>query len=280
MKIACVGLGLIGGSFAKAFALAGHDVYVWNRTRATAERAVAEGVAKGVLDGDFSAMDVIVISLPPSQVVSWIDSHQHTFRPGAVVTDATGVKTVICKALRKYALNCSWNFVGGHPMAGKEVVGWDNASADLYRGASMIFTPWPSMGRGPLDLLEELFRGIGFARVIFTTPEHHDEMIAYTSQLAHVVSNAYVQDPNSSNHVGYSAGSFRDMTRVARVDPVIWAELFIADAAALSAVLGGLIDRLTEFKNALDTSDTAAMIGFLAAGRDAKSVADEAARRR
>ena len=275
MTVGIVGLGLIGGSFAKAAAQAGHAVCVWNRTRATADRAVAEGVAQGVLEDDFGACDVIVVALPPNAVVPWIDAHEKTFRKGAIVVDATGVKGTICAALEKYAFQDRWTFVGGHPMAGKEVSGWDNASANLFRNASMILTPYPSCGRGPLDTLEAFFKGLGFGRVVFTTPQHHDRMIALTSQLAHVVSSAYVQDPLAQEHAGYSAGSFNDMTRVARLDPAIWTDLFLANRDALLVTLEGLVARLDGYRAALAARDADALRALLAAGRAARLASAE-----
>jgi len=269
MNVGVIGLGLIGGSFAKAAAQAGHKVRVWNRTRATADRAVAEGVAQAVLEDDIGACDIVIVALPPSAVVPWIDAHQATFGKGAVVVDATGVKGTICAALEKYAFQDRWTFVGGHPMAGKETSGWDNASADLFRNASMILTPYPSCGRGPLDALEKFFAGLGFSRVVFTTPQHHDRMIALTSQLAHVVSSAYIQDPLAQDHAGYSAGSFRDMTRVARLDPDIWTELFLANRDALLVTLEGLVARLDAYRAALAARDADALRALLAAGRTA-----------
>ena len=155
-------------------------------------------------------------------------------------------------------------------MAGKEVSGWANASADLFRNASMILTPYPSCGRGPLDALEAFFRELGFGRVVFTTPQHHDRMIALTSQLAHVVSSAYIQDPLAQDHAGYSAGSFRDMTRVARLDPDIWTDLFLANREPLDAVLGRLIARLGEYREAIRSADAPRLRALLAAGRAAR----------
>ena len=272
MIVGVIGLGLIGGSFAQAATRAGHRVAVWNRTRATAEQAVADGAAAAVLEDDMTSAvgcpDLYLISLPPDAVVPWIDAHQAAFKPGAVVVDATGVKGTICAALRKYAYDDTpWTFVGGHPMAGKEVAGYANATADLFADASMILTPYPSCGRGPLDMLETFFKELGFGRVVFTTPEHHDEMIALTSQLAHVVSSAYIQDPHAKYHAGFSAGSFYDMTRVARLNPDIWTNLFLANKEALSSVLGGLVDRLTEFKTALDAEDAPHLRDLLDRGR-------------
>ena len=272
MTVGIVGLGLIGGSFAQAATRAGHRVAAWNRTRATSERAVADGAAAAVLEEDMTSAagrpDLYLVSLPPDAVVPWIDAHQAAFKPGAVVVDATGVKGTICAALRKYAYDdTSWTFVGGHPMAGKEVSGYANATPDLFADASMILTPYPSCGRGPLDMLEAFFRELGFGRVVFTTPEHHDEMIALTSQLAHVVSSAYIQDPLAKDHAGFSAGSFYDMTRVARLNPDIWTELFLDNRAALSSVLGGLVERLAAFKAALDAEDAPRLRELLDRGR-------------
>lgn len=269
MNVGVVGLGLIGGSFAKAAARAGHRVLAWNRTRATADQAVADGVAADVLEDDIGACDIVLVALPPDAVVPWIDAHEATFRKGAIVTDATGVKGTICAALEKYAFQDRWTFVGGHPMAGKEVSGWANAASDLFRNASMILTPYPSCGRGPLDMLETFFKGLGFGRVVFTTPQHHDRMIALTSQLAHVVSSAYIQDPLAQDHAGYSAGSFRDMTRVARLDPDIWTELFLSNRDALLVTLEGLVARLNDYRAALASRDADALRALLAAGRAA-----------
>lgn len=273
MVVGVIGLGLIGGSFAKAATRAGHSVVAWNRTRATSERAVADGSAAAVLEENMTSSAgspaLYLISLPPDAVVPWIDAHQASFKPGAVVVDATGVKGTVCAALRKYAYDDTpWTFVGGHPMAGKEVAGYANATADLFFDASMILTPYPSCGRGPLDMLEKFFRELGFGRVVFTTPEHHDEMIALTSQLAHVVSSAYIQDPLAKDHAGFSAGSFFDMTRVARLNPDIWTELFLSNREALASVLGGLIERLSQFKSAIDASDAPRLRDLLDKGRE------------
>jgi len=270
MNVGIVGLGLIGGSFAKAAARAGHRVLVWNRTRSTADSAVAEGVAAAVLEDDLGTCNVIIVSLPPDAVVPWIDKYQATFGKGTIVVDATGVKGTICAALEKYAFQDRWTFIGGHPMAGKETSGWEHSSADLFRGASMILTPYPSCGRGPLDALETFFKGLGFGRVVFTTPQHHDRMIALTSQLAHVVSSAYIQDPLAREHAGYSAGSFNDMTRVARLDPDMWTALFLSNRDALLATLGGLISRLDDYRTAIEGNDAATLRALLEAGLAAR----------
>ena len=268
MDITIVGLGLIGGSLAKAAIRAGHCVRGITRMPPPDASFPVCTPAEG---RPFVALaDLVLIALPPAAVVPWVESNADAFKDGAVVVDATGVKGSICAALRKYALQDRWTFIGGHPMAGREVNGFANADADLFKDASMILTPYPSCGRRPLDMLQAFFAELGFGRVVITTPEHHDRMIAFTSQLAHVVSSAYVRDPLALEHAGYSAGSFHDMTRVARLDPDVWTDLFLANRKALSDVLGGLVDRLSEFKAALDAGDAECMRNLLAKGREAR----------
>ncbi len=273
MNVTIAGLGLIGGSFAKAAARAGHAVRAVTRTPPTDAPFPVRAVADG--QPFVSAADLVLVALPPAAVVPWIETNASAFKDGAIVVDATGVKESICAALRKYALQDRWTFIGGHPMAGKEVGGFANASADLFRDASMILTPYPSCGRKPLDLLDGFFRSLGFGRIVITTPAHHDRMIALTSQLAHVVSSAYVRDPLAQEHKGYSAGSFQDMTRVARLDPITWTDLFLANRAPLLDALEGLIDRLSEFRTALDAADANALRDLLDLGRAARLAASD-----
>ena len=264
MKIAVIGMGLIGGSFHKAAAKAGHEVAGFGR-----------GDAPQVDDSD-----LVIIAVPPSAVAGIVDRIAPNLKDGAVVVDATGVKGAICKALHKYAFETRWTFVGGHPMAGKEVSGLANADADLFRGASMILVPSPATGRGPLDMLEKFFHEIGFARVVFTTPERHDEMIAYTSQLAHVISSAYVREPLAKDHLGFSAGSFKDMIRVGAPAPKMWTELFLANRDALLPVLDRYIGRLAEFRAAIAANDSAAIMRQLEEGVTAKAAVAAAERGR
>ncbi len=272
MHIGVIGLGLIGGSFAKAAARSGHTVSVYNRTRATCEQALKDGVATAILDeslvSEAGKPEIFFIALPPACVIEWIESHQEYFSPGAVVVDATGVKGWVCEKLIKFAVGYPWTFVGGHPMAGKEFAGYANSSASLYDGASMIFTPYPSTGRGTLDMLSKLFTELGFGKIVFTTPENHDKMIALTSQMAHVVSSAYVHDPLAKFHDGYSAGSYRDMTRVARLDPATWSFLFEANRSALTERLDDLINRLAEYRDAIKTNDHETLFRLLKEGRE------------
>ena len=254
MTIGIRGMGLIGGSFEKAFIRAGHKVLNLKGADAAAIRSC----------------ELVVVCLPPLMVAPWITEHAGDFAEGALVTDAAGVKGTVCDALAGIAKGAPWTYVGGHPMAGKERSGYANAAADLFIGASMILTPYDGTDPAAIERLKSTFAEIGFARFVVTDPARHDEMIAYTSQLAHVVSSAYVRDPLSAKHVGFSAGSYQDMTRVATVDPEIWTDLFLSNRESLAAVLSRLIDRLAEYRDAIRAGDAAALRRLLAEGRAAK----------
>ena len=243
MKITIVGRGLIGGSLAKAAIRAGHDASAFDK-----------GETPRVEESE-----VVFVAVPPSAVVEVVESVVPRLRKGAVVVDMTGVKGFVWEAMRKYACAKDFVFVGGHPMAGKERTGWANACADLFDGASMILVPYPSCGRLTLDMLEKLFLQLGFARIVYTDPAHHDAMIAYTSQLCHIISSAYVREELAKNHKGYSAGSFRDMVRVGAPDPDVWTELFSLNRDALLPVLDRYIKRLEIFRAALAADDCAAI---------------------
>ena len=248
------GMGLIGGSFEKAFRRAGHEVL--NLKDATA--------------AEIGRCDLVVVCLPPLMVAPWVIEHANDFADGALVTDAAGVKGVVCPQVESVAKTAKWIYVGGHPMAGKERSGYANSDADLYKGASMIFTPFAFTPSAAVEKLKAIFTEIGFARFVVTDPKNHDEMIAYTSQLAHVVSSAYVRDPLAAQHLGFSAGSFQDMTRVATVDPDIWTDLFLSNRDSLDAVLTRLIERLGQYRDAIQGENAVALKALLAEGRAAK----------
>ena len=249
--LAVVGLGLIGGSFLKAAQRAGYETV-----------ALHHGESGGL-----ERADVALVCLPPEAIVPWVREHAGQFRRGATVVDICGVKTEICRALAALPKD-GWRFVGGHPMAGKEVSGFANATADLFDGRSMILCP--EADGSDVAALARLFRSLGFARVVVTTPERHDEMIAFTSQLGHVIASAYVQDPRMEASVGFSAGSFANMSRIASVDAETWASLYLSDREALLAALDGFTARLGAFRRALEAKDAAALKAFLAAGAAAK----------
>ena len=177
------------------------------------------------------------------------------------------------KAIAPIAAANGFAYIGGHPMAGRERSGFTSAKEDLYVGASMILTPDDKTDMPLLETLKDFFLDVGFASLTFSTPEEHDRIIAYTSQLAHIVSSAYVKSPEAQRRRGFSAGSFRDMTRVARLDEDMWTELMLSDADYLVKELGILIENLTAYKTALEEENEQQLHDLLKAGREAKASA-------
>lgn len=277
MTVGIVGLGLIGGSLARSikvhtdFEVLGMDI-----NPQTMLQANLLGAIDGTLTEDnLARCDVVLVALYPAAIVTWITEHQDAFRPGAWVIDCGGVKEAVCTPLNALAQGKPWHYCGGHPMAGREFSGFRYAKDDLFDRASMILTPPRDAGPEVLTWLKDFFLTIGFRRVQFTTPREHDEMIAYTSQLAHVVSSAYVKCPLAQKHRGFSAGSFADMTRVAKLNEDMWTELFFDNRDALLPEINGLIDRLTAYRDALAAEDHQAMKQLLREGREIKEALEE-----
>lgn len=255
-RVAVVGMGLIGGSFEKAASRAGYAV-----------RAIHHGDSAG-----FEDADLVLVCLPPGAVVPWIEARRTSFRKGAVVVDIAGVKGAIMSAMSGVPRD-GWTFVGGHPMAGREVSGYENSLADLFVGASMILVPEEgerAAGEADMARLRAFFESVGFERTIVTTAGRHDEMIAFTSQLCHAVATAYSRDALVPDTPGFSAGSFSDMTRIATQDPAIWSDLFVTNAKPLLEVVDRLVGRLGEFRAALAAGDRARIAAIVAEGADAK----------
>lgn len=277
MTVGIVGLGLIGGSLARSikvntdFEVLGMDI-----NSQTMLQANLLGAIDGTLTEDnLARCDVVLVALYPAAIVTWITEHQDAFRPGAWVIDCGGVKEAVCTPLNALAQGKPWHYCGGHPMAGREFSGFRYAKDDLFDRASMILTPPRDAGPEVLTWLKDFFLTIGFRRVQFTTPREHDEMIAYTSQLAHVVSSAYVKCPLAQKHRGFSAGSFADMTRVAKLNEDMWTELFFDNRDALLPEINGLIDRLVAYRDALAAEDHQAMKQLLREGREIKEALEE-----
>ena len=272
MDIGIVGMGLIGGSLALTIKLrTKHRVFAWNRSPEPIEQARLVGAIDGVLDEErLRGCRLVLVCLYPAAIVDWVKAHADSFGPGTVVIDCAGVKGCIMRELAPLAHGRKWRFIGGHPMAGREFSGFKYARDDLYDNASMILTPAENEDTALLMRVRDFFMDLGFRRVQFTTPEKHDEMIAYTSQLAHIVSGAYVRCPHAEEHRGFSAGSFADMTRVARANADMWTELFFDNRAALSTELEGLIGRLQEYADALRDGDRERMHALIEEGSAVK----------
>ena len=255
--VVVAGLGLMGGSMAMAFKEhTDWTVYGWNRTRAVAEKALEQGVIDGIADEETIAQcDLLIPVLYPAATIDFLKRIIPTMKPGARIVDLVGVKTSVIDELEPVAIAAGIHYTGGHPMAGKEVAGFDNADADLYRGASMILVPTASTAPGDIEWMSELFIQLGFGMVKICDKYEHDRMIAHTSQLCHVVSNCYVKSPSSPKHKGFSAGSYRDMIRVAGVNEVLWTDLFLTNRDALLEELDIFVSDLLKVRSALADRD-------------------------
>lgn len=281
MRIAIIGMGLIGGSLARSIKLnTDHEVYASDiDPEALRQAELMEAIDGELTDEVLAACEIVLVATRPRVIVEWIAAHADRIAPGALVIDCGGVKRWIVERVQPIAEGKPWRFIGGHPMAGREYSGFRYSRDNLFERASMILTP-----RGDEDLQQmqdlqrakEFFLDIGFRRVVFTTPARHDEMIAYTSQLAHVVSGAYVNSPLASKHKGFSAGSFADMTRVARVGEELWSELFLENRDDLLPALETLIGNLSAYRDALAAGDEDALKRVIRRGREMKESLDEA----
>lgn len=264
MRILVLGLGLIGASIAKSLKKnTNHYVLGWNRTESVTEKALADGAIDetGELDSLLSQADITFINFYPDAIVPFVMENRDKFKKGSIVTDSCGIKTKICRTLEKECFDFS--YIGAHPMAGREVSGYDASLATLFDNASFICTP-TNAKKSETDTLVELAKEMGFKRTVVTTPEHHDEMIAFTSQIAHVLACSYVLSPLAPYHPGFSAGSYRDVSRVARINGEMWSELFISNKEPLIREIDDLVSNLEKFKEAIKEENGAALIELMA----------------
>lgn len=277
MTFGIVGLGLIGGSLARSihfhspYTVFGADIDETTLLQAKMVSAIDEELT----EENLPQCDVVLVALYPRAAVDYILKHRARFKEGALVIDCCGVKRFVCEKLFPAFEGAQAIFMGGHPMAGRERSGFSFAQDDLFENASMILTPAPGTNVETIRRAKEIFLSIGFGRVRFSTPQEHDEMIAFTSQLAHIVSGAYVKTPLARRHKGFSAGSFKDMTRVARLNEEMWTELFLENDDLLLAQTQALIDRLTEYRDALRDRDADRLRAILREGREVKEALEE-----
>ncbi len=263
MEILVAGLGLIGASIAKALKkYTGNHILGYNRTKSIADRALADGVIDetGELEDLLPRADITIVNFYSHAIVPFIKENRNLFKKGSIVTDSCGVKTKICRELEKEDFD--FTFIGAHPMAGKEVSGYDNSSADMFEGASFLCTPL-NAGEEEVQCLLSLARQIGFGKTVVTTPEHHDEMIAFTSQIAHVLACSYVSSPLAPQHSDFSAGSYRDVSRVAKINGRMWNELFIDNKEPLTREIDDLVKNLNLFKDAINREDAEELIRLM-----------------
>ncbi len=272
-----VGLGLMGGSLAKSARKNGYDnIYGFDIDRSVTEYAKLSGIIDGELtDEMLSKCDTVMISLYPKATVEYVKEHRDAFKKDSLVIDCAGVKRSVCAPCFELAELNGFHFVGGHPMAGTQFSGIKNSKDTMFHNATFVLVPRHMEDVNIIGKAREAVISMGFAKVSVMTPERHDELIAFTSQLAHVVSNAYIKSPSSKSRKGISAGSFKDLTRVAYLNENMWTELFMDNRDNLMTEIKGLIDNLSEYYNALENSDSDKLKALLKEGKDMKEASDK-----
>ena len=275
MTVGIVGLGLIGGSFAKAYQEAGATVLAWNRSRSVLDFAIMSGAVDAELTEDnIAACDLVLIALYPEATIEWFRRMAPHIGAHPVVLDCGGTKRTICAACFPIAKEHGVTFLGGHPMAGTQYSGFKNAKATMYHGAPMVIVPPDFDDIELLSRVKELLSPAGFGSFSVTTADSHDEMIAFTSQMAHLVSNAYIKSPTAKAHKGFSAGSYKDMTRVAWLNAPMWSELFLENRDYMLRELDGLMDCLMQYRAAIAENDGEALTQLLEEGKKRKEEVD------
>ena len=275
MTVGIVGLGLIGGSFAKAYHEAGERVLAHDIDRDVLSFAVISGAVDDELTEETMAeCDLILLAVCPAAAVEWLRKNAPKIASHTVVIDCCGTKRTVCAACFPIAAQYGITYLGGHPMAGTQCSGFKYARADLYQGAPMVLVPPRFDDIELLSHVKDLLTPAGFGSYSVTTAEQHDEMIAFTSQLAHVASNAYIKSPTAKKHKGFSAGSYKDMTRVAWLAPHMWAELFLENRDFLLKEIDCYIEHLSQYKAAMEHNDEEELIRLLDEGKKRKEEVD------
>jgi prephenate dehydrogenase len=276
MNIGIAGVGLVGGSLAKAFSAKGHTVYAYDRDEVILGFAQLSGAVSGVLnEQSISLCDALFIAINPADAVAYLESAAPLIAKSTIVFDCCGVKRKVCRLCFHLAEKHGFTFVGGHPMAGSHNAGFKNSRANLFHGVSMILIPPVYDNPALLGRIEELLKPLGFGHLTVTSAEKHDEMIAYSSQMAHIVSNAYIKSPSAQGHKGFSAGSYKDLTRVARLNADMWAELCIDNSDFLVKELDGFISSVAGYRDALAAQDKVKLKDLLEEGSRLKAELDE-----
>ena len=275
MTVGILGLGLIGGSFARAYAIAGHTVYACEQDPSMLAFSQLAGAVHGPLTNEnLSECDLVLLAVYPADCVSWLESNASSIRKDALVMDCCGTKQEICRRCFSIAQQYGFTFVGGHPMAGSHFSGFKHSRADLFEGAPMVLVPPRFDDMQLLDRCKTALIPCGFGSFSVCTAEEHDKLIAFTSQMPHVLSNAFIKSPTALGHKGFSAGSYKDLTRVAWLNPKMWAVLCMENRENMLFELDTYIDSLNAYKAALQDWDTDTLIALLDEGRKRKEAVD------
>lgn len=275
MTVGILGLGLIGGSLARAYAMQGHTVYAADRDEQILSFAVLSGAVHGKMDAStIPGCELILLAIYPDGSASWLEENASLISKDALVIDCCGIKKEICARCFQVAKQYGFTFVGGHPMAGSQFSGFKYSRANLFEGAPMVLVPPVFDDMVLLDRVKQSLEPCHFGRFSVTTAENHDKIIAFTSQLAHIVSNAYVKSPTALDHKGFSAGSYKDLTRVAWLNPQMWAELFLENKDNILFELDHLIESLNTYRDAIDRENMTDLVSLLEEGKRRKEEVD------
>lgn len=275
MNVGILGLGLIGGSLARAYSKAGHSVYACERDENMLAFAQLSGAVASVLNQDtIPGCDLILLAIFAEGSSKWLEGNAHLISKDTLVIDCCGIKKAICQRCFPIAQKYGFTFMGGHPMAGSHNSGFKYSRSNLFQGAPMVLVP--SRFDDP-ELLQQAINALEpckFGSFSVTTAEEHDKMIAFTSQMPHIVSNAFIKSPTAQNHKGFSAGSYKDLTRVAWLNPHMWAELFMSNKENVLFELDAYIKSLEAYKDAIIRNDAETLISLLDEGRKRKEEVD------
>lgn len=275
MNVGILGLGLIGGSLARAYAKAGHTVYAWDTDENMLSFAQLAGVVTAPLDGDtVGKCGLIWLAIYPDGSATWLEENAPQVSKDALVIDCCGIKQEICSRCFPLADQYGFTFVGGHPMAGSHFSGFKYSRSNLFQGAPMVIVPPVFDDMQLLDRVKELLAPCNFGSFSVTTAQQHDKLIAFTSQMPHILSNAYIKSPTATEHKGFSAGSYKDLTRVAWLNPKMWAELFLENKDNILSELDFYMQSLQAYRQAIETNDVHGLIRLLDEGKKRKEAVD------
>ena len=275
MKVGILGLGLIGGSLARAYALEGHTVYAIQRNESMLSFAMLAGAVHGKLNEEtIPECDLILLAIYPDGSASWLEKNAHLVSSNALVIDCCGIKREICQRCFPLAEKHGFTFVGGHPMAGSQFSGFKYSRANLFEGAPMVLVPPVFDDIQLLDRVKQALKPCNFGFFSVTTAEEHDKMIAFTSQMPHILSNAFIKSPTALNHKGFSAGSYKDLTRVAWLNAPMWAELFMENKENVLFELDYYINSLKAYQEAIENNDMDKLVALLDEGKKRKEQVD------
>ena len=276
MTVGVVGLGLIGGSFAKAYSNHDeHKVLGYDINKQVMESAFAEKTISGELtEANIKSCDLILIALYPKASVEYLEKMAEYISSDTMVIDCCGVKGYVCERCFPIAKKYGFTFVGGHPMAGRHFSGYEYSMKNMYNGAAMVLVPEDQNDEETIERAKRLLSPIMFGTFTICSAKRHDLMIAFTSQMAHVVSNAYVKSPTARDHDGFSAGSYKDLTRVAWLNEEMWTELFLENKESLLTELDCFIKSLTEYRDAIKNEDADTLRRLLYDGKMCKKEID------